>query len=101
MKVNLDNFESSNGGTQWCKVGKLDGTAVAAVACAIVDNRHQEDSTFGLINRNLSCGYQQNSSPSAQANRLCYRSRGILWCIGDKARQFPVRKDCPSQGRLD
>jgi hypothetical protein len=45
--------------------------------------------------------FPSNGSPGAQANRIFWRSPGYLWCIGDKAKSFPVPKDCPPQGRLE
>jgi hypothetical protein len=64
-----------------------------------VDNRHVEEDEW--IQRN---GWwtqpQQNGSPSAQANRIFWRSRGYLWCLGDPKQPFPAPKDCPWQGRV-
>ena len=45
--------------------------------------------------------FQQNSSPSAQANRLFFRSRGLLWCIGDPKQPFPTPKDCPADAKVE
>jgi len=83
-----------------CKVGDFEAKTVTTVGTAIIDDRYLRDDEFGLINYGIPCGYQQNSSPSAQANRIFFRSRGILWCIGDKTQPFPVPKDCPAEARV-
>lgn len=71
-------------------VGDLETKKIAMIPNAYVDRRYAEESEFGLINWKTPSGYQQNSAASAQANRLFYRSRGILWCIGDPAQKFPA-----------
>jgi hypothetical protein len=41
-----------------------------------------------------------NGSPSAQANRLFWRSKGYLWCVGDPAQPFPTPGNCPARARV-
>ncbi len=41
-----------------------------------------------------------NASPSAQANRLFWRSPGYLWCVGDPKQKFPTPKDCPQAAKV-
>jgi hypothetical protein len=45
-------------------------------------------------------GEHSSASPSAQANRLFWRSSGYLWCIGDPAQKFPAPKNCPLAARV-
>ncbi len=40
-----------------------------------------------------------NGSPSARANRLFWRSKGYLWCVGDPNQKFPTPKDCPAAAK--
>jgi outer membrane protein assembly factor BamB len=81
-------------------VAAVTGGAVSLVSSAYIDNRNKEDSEFGLINRYSGGEYMQNSSPSAQANRMFFRSRGMLWCIGDPKQPFPAPKGCPAEARI-
>jgi hypothetical protein len=66
-----------------------------------IDRRFAEDSEYALRNRYVSWGwFGSNASPYAQANRLFFRTKGVLYCIGDPKQPFPVPKDCPPQGRV-
>jgi hypothetical protein len=61
------------------------------ISAALADTRMLDDVEFRL--RWLWRGNatsMSNASPSAQANRLFYRTAGYLWCIGDPAQPFPV-----------
>lgn len=70
------------------------------IKSAFIDRRILEDAEFGLRNRYVACGDQiSNASPAAQANRIFHRTKGFLWCLGDKAQPFPVPKDCPAAAR--
>jgi hypothetical protein len=73
----------------------LDSGAGCAVPAAFIDNC-TTDGDFGYGET----PFQQNSSPSAQANRIFFRSRGMLWCIGDPKQPFPTPKDCPAEARV-
>ena len=67
---------------------------------AFVDKRVFGDDEFALRYRYVGCGRMiSNASPSAQANRLFFRTKGYLWCVGDPSQRFPVPRDCPPQGR--
>jgi len=60
------------------------------------------DDEFARRNRHVGCGSMiSNASPSAQANRLFFRTKGFLWCIGDPSQRFPVPADCPERGRVE
>ena len=82
-----------------CNIGDLVSGEVANVPVAVKDDRLSGTDDFAKIHWHTMCGYQQNASPSAQANRILYRARGVLWCIGDKTQRFPAPRDCPTQAR--
>ena len=71
------------------------------VPVALVDKRLLEDSDYAIRNLATKGGHQMsNASPSAQANRLFHRTKGVLYCIGDPKEPFPVSESWPSQGRI-
>jgi hypothetical protein len=83
-----------------CNIGDLVSGDVVNVPLGVKDERLSGTDEFARIHWNTMCGYQQNSSPSVQANRLLYRSRGTLWCIGDKTQPFPAPRNCPAEARV-
>jgi hypothetical protein len=82
-----------------CCIAAVTGGAASEVTCAYIDHRNMEDGEFAVNARYVS--YMQNSSPSAQANRIFFRSRGMLWCMGDPKQPFPTPKDCPAEARVE
>jgi hypothetical protein len=93
-------FQWDKDGFAQCNIGDLVSGEVVSVPVAVKDERLSGKDEFASIHWNTMCGYQQNSSPSAQANRILYRSRGTLWCIGDPLVRFPVPRDCPPAARV-
>ena len=87
-------FMGSNQGV--CLVASVNGGPVSRVESAYSDNC-TPDGDFG----EGGTVFEQNSSPSAQANRLFFRSRGMLYCIGDKTKPFPTPKDCPADAKVE
>jgi outer membrane protein assembly factor BamB len=66
-----------------------------------IDRRMCEDAEFAKRTLFARMAWDiSTSSPGAQANRLFYRTKGWLYCIGDPKEPFPVPKECPPQGRL-
>jgi len=78
-----------------CLVAGVDGGPVTRVEPAYIDNC-TPDGDFG----EGGTVFEQNSSPSARANRLFMRTRGTLWCIGDNTKPFPIPKDCPEDAKV-
>jgi hypothetical protein len=87
-------------GVLTCAVADLNTGAVANVNSAVIDRRCLRDDEFAILDRTVGWGHQQNASPCAQANRLFYRTRGALRCIGDMKQPFPTPKDCPANARV-
>jgi outer membrane protein assembly factor BamB len=75
-------------GVLTCAVADLETGAVSVLPSAAIDKRCLGDDEFAVLNKTVGWGYQQNASPSAQGNRLFYRSRGTLWCIGDPKQPY-------------
>ncbi len=70
-------------------------------ANAFIDRRIFEDQEFALRNRFVGSGDMiSNASPSAQANRIFHRTKGYLWCIGNKAEPFPAPRGAPAASRV-
>jgi len=86
---------------QRCTVASLEDGSVGKVDHAVVDDRFLGDDDWAIRNRAHGWGYQQNSSPSVQANRLFYRCRGRLYCIGDERRPFPTPRGMPAHAAAD
>jgi outer membrane protein assembly factor BamB len=67
---------------------------------SFLDDRCKSDEAWGGRYLWTFTGPRHFGSPSAQANRLFWRSQGYLWCIGDPKQPFPTPKNCPTQARV-
>ncbi len=98
-------------GSFWDRKGQPDGYVDAMVVHletgrrselrnCLRDLRVLEDKAFMLRNRFVGCGNMvSNASPYAQANRLLMRTKGYVWCIGEKDKPFPTPGGCPEEAR--
>lgn len=95
---------SGKGGVLGQECRPLD--AGAPVGCKLVDRRWMDEdawkefAAFKRLEHDNTPTFQHNGSPSAQANRLFWRSQGYLWCIGDPKEPFPAPKNCPDAARV-
>lgn len=79
----------------------LDAGRVVGIKSALIDRRLGEDSDYARRNRRVgTASLGGHASPSAQANRIFQRTKGVLYCIGDPKQPFPVPGNCPPQGRI-
>jgi outer membrane protein assembly factor BamB len=85
-----------SGGRAW--VFDVRGGPVITIQSAYKDNRVNEEQEW--IWRHGWCGNLQHASPSAQANRIFWRTKGYLWCFGDPKTPFPAPGQCPAEGRV-
>jgi hypothetical protein len=66
----------------------------------LLDDRSTSDDAWAARFAWVFWGNKHYGTPSAQANRLFWRSQGYLWCIGDPTQKFPTPRNCPSEAKV-
>jgi hypothetical protein len=100
-QVPVGKVRPSPGGGGGARYLDLGTGKVRDIPKAVRDTRLFEDPDYAVANRHTTDGtFLSNSSPLAQANRIFFRTKGVLYCFGDPTQPFPAPKDCPPAARV-